>query len=53
VPTTSPAADATRSEDISRPVLITLLLTAAAAATFALVRRTPARRRAASWRAPR
>ena len=53
VPTTSPAADATRSQDITSPVLLTLLLSAAAAATFALVRRTPARRRAASWRAPR
>jgi hypothetical protein len=54
LPHTSPVVDATRPEDVSRPVLLTLILAAAAAAaTIAFARRAPARRRAASRRARR
>jgi len=54
VPHTSPVVtEAGQSQDISRPVLLALLLSAAAAATFALVRRAPARRRAGARRTPR
>jgi hypothetical protein len=54
VPHTPPVVDATRSEDVSQPVLIALLVAGAAVAgTFALVRRAPARRRATPWRTPR
>jgi hypothetical protein len=53
VPHTSPAADASRStgpQDVSSPVLLTLLILAAAGGTFALVRRASVRRQPASWR---
>jgi hypothetical protein len=53
VPPAPAVAGATESDDLSGPILLTLLLAAAVvAATFAL-RRIPARRRAASWRPPR
>jgi hypothetical protein len=54
LPHTSPVADATRPENVSSSVLLTLILAvAAAAATIGLARRAPARRRAGSGRTPR
>jgi hypothetical protein len=53
VPHTSPVADASPStgpQDISGPVLFTLLILAAAGGTFALVRRASVRRQPAWWR---
>jgi hypothetical protein len=50
VPQASPVTDSAGPQNVSRAVLLTLLALVAAAATFAVFRRTTVRRQAASWR---